>query len=65
MRPVSSLQVRFPVPRRPRLRRYLPERTLKPFPDFFLNGRRVGFEETFALLPLPVAGASRRSGAPS
>jgi Transglutaminase-like superfamily len=51
---------KFWAPRLPRLRRFLPERTLMPWPEFFLDGEWVGFEETFAPLPQIAAGASHR-----
>lgn len=46
--------------RLPLLRRFLPERTLMPWPQFFVDGEWVGFEELFAPLPELAATASHR-----
>lgn len=54
------LKGRFWAPRLPLLSRFLPERSLMPWPQFFLDGDWVGFEETFAPLPQLAAGASHR-----
>ena len=48
------------APRLPLLRRFLPERTLMPWPEFFVDGDWVGFEEVFSPLPELAAGARGR-----
>lgn len=48
------------APRLPLLRRFLPERTLMPWPELFLDGGWVGFEEIFAPLPALADGGGRR-----
>ncbi|HKV12489.1 MAG TPA: transglutaminase-like domain-containing protein [Thermoanaerobaculia bacterium] len=51
---------KFWAPRLPLLRRFLPERTLMPWPEFQMDGEWVGFDEIFAPLPELAAGASHR-----
>lgn len=48
------------APRLPLLSRFLPERTLMPWPEFFLDGEWVGFDEVFAPLPELAVKASHR-----
>jgi hypothetical protein len=50
----------FWAPRLPLLSRFLPERSLMPWPQFFVDGEWVGFEETFAPLAQLAAGAPHR-----
>jgi hypothetical protein len=46
--------------RLPLLRRFLPERTLMPWPQFSIDGEWLGFEELFAPLPDLAATARHR-----